>query len=353
MRPLTALWPALEQLPGLAACLGTWRDHVGDDLDAIAGLLRPTDRRAARIPCPSPGGDGCPRRVIEHADGTVVAVCGDRPQRCDPIEVCRAELILHALDPWRLCATVASVLQLDDMFQVVGACWQTWRVGDYVPLSGARFPVYLSIPDSPERVHTVAVRLVGIADRPFLILIPARAQVDPVTSELLSRTKSRILALEDLVAVDDDGRWTGQRSAAELFREFRLGVLGENGPAVPVIRFPTPPDARWEEVAIRFINQHQVHVRVGDNAGVYEYTQMGMVNSKNDLPTKQWELLQLFAKHNGELTWDSSGADRKHAHRRLSLARQLRSFFGIEGDPFELLPRGRGWRTRFTIIPEP
>jgi hypothetical protein len=184
------------------------------------------------------------------------------------------------------------------------------------------------------------------------MLVPARAQVDPVISELLSRTKSRILALENLVAVDDDGRWAGQRPAAELLREFRIGVLGEDGPVVPATRFPTPPDARWEEVSIRFITQHQVQVRVRGEAGVYEHTQMGMASKRNDQPTKQWELLQLFAEHDGELTWDVPGADRKNAHRRLSLARQLREFFGIDGDPFERLLGGRGWRTRFAITPE-
>jgi hypothetical protein len=352
MRTLTRLWPALEQLPGLAASLGTWREDLGDEVDAIADLLRPTDRRAVRFPCPSPGGDGCPRRVVEHGDGTAVAVCGDRPQRCEPIEVCRAELIVHALDTRRLCAAVAAVLRLEEGFQVVRVCWQTWRVGDYVPLSGERFPVYLSIPDSPDRVHAAAVRLTGIADRPFLMLVPARAQVDPATSELLTRTRSRLSALEDLIAIDADGRWVGQRSSAELLREFRTSVLGEEGPTVPSVRFPTPAGARWEEVTIRFITQHQVHVRVRDEAGAYEHTQMGMASKRNDQPTKQWELLQLFAEHGGELTWDSPGADRKNAHRRLSLARQLREFFGIDGDPFEKLFGGRGWRTRFTIIAE-
>jgi hypothetical protein len=184
------------------------------------------------------------------------------------------------------------------------------------------------------------------------MLIPGRAQVDPVTSELLSRTKSRILALENLVAVDDDGRWAGHRPAAELLREFRIGVLGEDGPVVPATRFPTPPDARWEEVSIRFITQHQVHVRVRGEAGAYEHTQMGMASRRNDQPTKQWELLQLLADHRGELTWSDFGADRKIEHRRLLLARQLREFFGIDGDPFDKLPRGRGWRTLFTVIPE-
>jgi hypothetical protein len=302
MRPLTRLWPALEQLPGLAASLGTWREDLGDEVDAIAGLLRPTDRRAVRFPCPSPGGDGCPRRVVEHGDGTAVAVCGDRPQRSEPIEVCPAELIVHALDPRRLCAAVAAVLRLDEGFQVVEACWQTWRVGDYVPLSGERFPVYLSIPDSPDRVNAAALRLTGIADRPFLMLVPARAQVDPAISEVLTRTKSRLSALQDLIAIDADGRWIGQRSSAELLREFRSSVLGEDGPAVPAMRFPTPPGARWEDVTIRFINQHQVHVRVRDEAGAYEHTQMGMASKRNDQPTKQWGLLQLFAEDGGELT---------------------------------------------------
>jgi hypothetical protein len=252
----------------------------------------------------------------------------------------------------RLCAAVAAVLRLEEGFQVVEACWQTWRVGDYVPLSGERFPVYLSILDSPARVNAVALRLTGITDRPFLMLVPARAQVDPATSELLTRTRCRLSALEDLIAIDAHGRWVGQRSSAELLGEFRTSVLGEDGPTVPSVRFPTPAGARWEEVTIRFITQHQVHVRVRHEAGAYEHTQMGMASKRNDQPTKQWELLQLFAEHGGELTWNRAGADRKNAHRRLSLARQLREFFGIDGDPFERLSGGGGWRTRFTIIAE-
>ena len=68
---------------------------------------------------------------------------------------------------------------------------------------------------------------------------------------------------------------------------------------------------------------------------------MGMANKRNDQPTKQWELLQLLAEHRGELTWSDFGADRKIEHRRQLLARQLREFFGIEGDPFDKLPGGR------------
>jgi hypothetical protein len=60
----------------------------------------------------------------------------------------------------------------------------------------------------------------------------------------------------------------------------------------------------------------------------------------------------LFAEHRGELTWSDFGADRRNEHRRLLLGKQLRGFFGLDGDPFDKPPDGRGWRTRFTVIPE-
>ena len=252
----------------------------------------------------------------------------------------------------RFAESLANLLGLTAAFHQVTACPQTWQLGAYVPLSGHSYPAYLTIQDSPDQAYSVAVRLTGIAAGPLLLFVPTRRMIDPVTSELVTRSQSRLIALEDLVAIDDCGRWIAQRPPNELFREFRVAVLGEQRTSAPVIRFLTPPGARWEEVTIRFITQHQVHIRVRGTAGTYEHTQMGMANKRNDQPTKQWELLQLLAEHRGELTWSDFGADRKIEHRRRLLARQLREFFGIEGDPFDKLPGGHGWRTLFTVIPE-
>jgi hypothetical protein len=352
MRRLSRVWPALEAIAGLAGIPATWREHLGDEADAVAGFLRPTDRRAARFPCPSPGGDGCPRQIIDRHDGTFIATCGDRPQRCDAVELSDAERTIHDLDVHRFADSLVVVLGLTSAFQHVTACPQTWQLGTYTPLSGHSYPAYLTIQDSPDQAYAVAVRLAGIAAGPLLLFVPTRRVIDPVTSELVTRSQSRIIALEDLVAIDDRGRWVAQRPPNELFREFRVAVLGEQSTSAPVVRFPTPPGARWEELTIRFITQHQVHVRVRSTAGTYEHTQMDMANKRNDQPTKQWELLQLFAQHGGELTWSDFGADPKNEHRRQILARQLRELFGIEGDPFDKLPGGHGWRTRFTIVPE-
>jgi hypothetical protein len=352
MWALRQLWPALEEISGLAAIPATWREQLGDEADAVAGFLRPTDRRVARFPCPSPGGDGCPRQIIDRHDGTFVAACGDRPQRCEPIELCQAERIIHELDARRLAESLVVVLGLAAGFRNVAACSQTWQLGSYVPLSGQAFPAYLTIQDSPDQVYAVAVRLAGIAAGPLLLFVPTRRMIDPVTSELVARNGSRFIALEEAVGIDEGGHWVARRQPPELLRDFRVAVLGEQPTSAPPVRFPTPPDARWEDVTIRFITQHQVHIRVRGTTGTYEHTQMGMASRRNDQPTKQWELLQLFAEHDGELTWSDYGADRKNEKRRQVLAKQLREFFGIEGDPFDTLPGGRGWHTRFRVIPE-
>ena len=81
---------------------------------------------------------------------------------------------------------------------------------------------------------------------------------------------------------------------------------------------------------------------------------MGMANTKKNPaePDLQWQLLADFAESGGELTWRDSAADRRNQKRKELLARSLKTFFGIDDEPFETLPNGAGWRARFTILPE-
>jgi hypothetical protein len=117
--------------------------------------------------------------------------------------------------------------------------------------------------------------------------------------------------------------------------------------------FPTPPDATWEDVTIRFIDGHNIFVRVKKTTGTFEYTQLGMVDRRNAKPTQQWKLLEVFAENDGVLTWKSPKADPKNQKRHELLAKNLRAFLRIEGDPFVSTKDGKGWRARFSIIPVP
>jgi len=114
-----------------------------------------------------------------------------------------------------------------------------------------------------------------------------------------------------------------------------------------MVFFPTPADATWEQVRIHFTDGHTVSASVGDASGVYHYSQMGMADRRNGNFTKQWELLESFATGRGILDWEHPDARRENQKRREMLARDLRAFFRIEGDP--LAVQGNGWRTRFAV----
>jgi hypothetical protein len=114
---------------------------------------------------------------------------------------------------------------------------------------------------------------------------------------------------------------------------------------VPEYRFPTPPGTSWEQVHIRFITQHQIHIHVGDKSGTYEFSHMAMGDGrkKDEEPDEQWRLLIAFAENDGVITWDSKQADRNNKKRKETLSLRLREFFSLDDEPFHALPRGRGW----------
>lgn len=111
--------------------------------------------------------------------------------------------------------------------------------------------------------------------------------------------------------------------------------------------FPTPAEAGWSHLQMRFVDGETLSVRVGEVTAVVNYTQMGMASAKNGRPTVQWELLRLFADSHGQIDWSNRAANHKLQKRKNLLARHLRQFFRIEGDP--IVSQGNGWQTQFRI----
>ena len=66
--------------------------------------------------------------------------------------------------------------------------------------------------------------------------------------------------------------WELQRTAEEILSDFRDSVLDDPRLSVPIHAFPTPPGTRWQDVKIRFLNQQQVHVQVGQTSDVFDFT---------------------------------------------------------------------------------
>lgn len=114
-------------------------------------------------------------------------------------------------------------------------------------------------------------------------------------------------------------------------------------------KFSTPTGASWAMVSIKFLDGETVSIKVGDQSGRYLFSEMGMIDGRDKKPTKQWELLQAFARRGGVLTWADAEADRRNQKRREKLAENLKDFFGIAGEPIVLTEDKKGWRAVFAI----
>jgi hypothetical protein len=98
MRKLQRLWRALEDQQSLAAERLEWLRLLGDEWPIVEPLFRQTGALVDRVWCPSPGGPDCPRRVVRHDSGRIVAVCGDDPRNCDTLSLAPEDIAVLELD---------------------------------------------------------------------------------------------------------------------------------------------------------------------------------------------------------------------------------------------------------------
>jgi len=343
-RQLKRLWPALERVPDLAGVPGEWRSLLDDEHQLVGRFLLPTKRIARSVRCTAPGRT-CVHE-IRRWKGEYLSVC---PDGCETATLPRDEVVVHRLDVAVLAREIAEALGLElspaePMPDLAGV----WRIGDYFPLSGYRFPVCLALTGEPDLLRSA---IAGLAARgePFILIAPTRSAFTQTTADLLKRAKACFLPLSELLGQGDNGQLAllDGHTAGSVFAEFRAAHVPEPKAEDGVVLFPTPPGARWEDVSIRFIDGETVSVKVKDQSAVLLYSQIGMIDGRNKKPTKQWELLRDFAYEHGILDWDSRRAARENKKRCQNLARDLKRFFRISDYPFA--PEGNGWRTRFAV----
>ena len=272
---------------------------------------------------------------------------------CDDVELAPEDLVVFELDVAKLGDALCRVLGCEADLRPLPFVGATWLIGWYEPLAGKRLPISLTLPTTGEQAHSAAVRLVGHLGQRFILFVPAREPIEPETIEYLRGNRACLLFLEDVLTVGATRTWELQRSAGEVLSDFRGSVLDDPRLSVPKHAFATPPGTRWQDVTIRFLTQHQVHVQVGRTSGAFEFTQMGMADGRRNPvePNKQWRLLVDFAEGNGTIRWGSTHENRRRQKQKEELSKALRCFFGIEDDPFEPL-EDRGWRARFRVVPE-
>jgi len=176
--PFSALpWELLGQPGGCSGTLPSLRRSFGTAWSTVSRYFIPTQRLALAIDCPNPGGDGCPRQIIEHGFDDLVAVCGNSASECEPIAVPRADLIIYTLKTKALLADVNALLQIQGAGpEMTGD--QTWELGMYATPGRTETPVVLCLATEAGDVHRALVPLLQRTGQ-VLMLLPSRQLCPP------------------------------------------------------------------------------------------------------------------------------------------------------------------------------
>jgi hypothetical protein len=335
------LWQSLERVQGWAGVRSVWREHMGDDLQFLQPLLRPMEELAMSVPWP---GTIEGRKVVVHDEDDIVAV---DPETSESAPIRREDIVLWQLDADTLFRGVATALGLLGTPSSVGMGNRLWWLGDYVPVEGERFPVYLATTRDAQSLLRSAGHISALSQRPFVLVTPTRAGASEELNRVVEGRSSAWITLAESVTWQGEGVFEPKQSLAASLGGFTARHVKVAAARSDTPRFATPAGARWSDVRIRFTDAHTVSVTVKTQTGVFDFASMDMGVARTRKPDVQWALLYAFAKGRGTLDWRSPEASPKNQKRRERLAEKLQAFFGISGDPIRI--EGKGWATLFRL----
>lgn len=349
-RPLPRFWSALDEVPGATAAKWDWRLRLEDDWPIGSAFLKPVGQLAREISCPSPGGDGCPRKVVQHGEDRFRAVCGLAPAECNAIEISRDELTCLTLDRRKLVTLVGTVFNTEPTAGQAARDDGAICVGMHHVAAGVGFPVLLLIP-GPFGVGAKGEILRSDAGVVAIVVPTRRSASGGQLAEIQSKG-AVVFFLEDVVTVRD-GRLVGAVTAEKLLASLRNRLLEDQAPRPTVRAWVLPPDARWEELVFSFPQPQLLSVRFRGETRHFNPTELRMNRGRTGKPTVQWTTLQSFAEVDGVLSWKDAKANVLIKKQKQLLSQKLAEALGLPGDPIVWERRARVYRTRFNISGTP
>jgi len=316
------------------------REWRPGDLEALeaTGLLRPAEH-ATSVTCDGCG-DGCLADVEFVGGGDegplrAYVVCQERD------DIGRVAVPLERLKRWgvdlsALAEAVADgVGAVGEVEEVVAG--RLWWLGRATFRAG--------------RADTFLARGTGRPDADEAIAASPRLQqcsravilaLSDIPPDWLPRRVC--LSLPRLVSLED-GCLSIDRDEIEGQVARRLGRSAFTG-----TRFPTPPGTTWERVSIRIMaDGDAAQVTAGNVTEPVTPAQMGMAYASNPARfTTDWRVLVMLAER-GRVGPEDAEA-RVIAPKQVERLRaKLRTFFGIEGDPFKPYRSAKGYEPRSAL----
>jgi hypothetical protein len=341
---MSQLWQALEALNDVATSHLSWRLLLGESFEENRDLLVPINELAAALPVPNR-----PYEWLEISEFEEGVFEGYNQKTEEYVPVDRRDIVCYEFSFCKLAGELAALVGFEVAFERLGGPMYRFRLGHFGNPNGSGFSLYLAKVSDPRRLDWCIDALLAETQRPFVLFLTSMRMLNSRNERALLSRGCLVLSLELTIERDDDGQWSLSNHAKQEVVTFRNRVCPSLQEATERLQFPTPNNAKWQDVAIQFIDGETVSVAVGGVRNVVTYTQMGLLDGRNGKPSKQWELLRAFADNNGMMSWKTPGACRENQKRKELLAQRLQKFFAIPGEPFELTSDKKGWRSVFAV----
>ncbi len=348
------MWKKLESLPRHEHNYAFLKQHFDKDTDFfIKNCFERTTEVAEVYPCDNQGGRGCPRKVFCLNDETFVAVCGDRPQRCEELFITREDIKVYKLSVHKIAYRIAAILS-DERFikdiESVDSIHNLVRIGYYNPRGSLRIPILIHVP-MYDGDKEAAIFYLTELEEGYILFVPTISNLRPKLKGSFRNKHCMIFGLDPITS---EARFIDVRGIYELFDAFIEKLAGKEEKKSEL--FPTLSGATWSDITITFIDGHVIRVTCNKKgkkiSAIYNFTQIGMADARRGEPNKQWMLLQGFAEERGVFTWYNAKAGRNQKKQKQELKNNLQKFFGIDDDPFEAFKNEKGhicYRAKFNL----
>lgn len=331
MTPLSRLAQSLDEVVGLAASRYEWRRRLGDEWQATERFLKPRGSIVAMLPCPSPGGEGCPRHVVRLGPDQFRGVCGNTPRECDTLEFTLADLEVLAVDTRALATEIATALEIDlDYRERRGVI----NIGQHLISAGTGFPVALVLGSAAWRP---ALNLHDFGDSAGAILLSTPSSIEPDLQDRLRLKGHHILVLRDVVR-DDNGRLVFAGRPPMLFRDLR-DRTATSTQTVPRPPWTLPAGTTWEKLRFELIVLDEINVSTGGQTHKLRPEHLGLRNQKTGGAAEGWILLTTVIAMEGDFAFTKPT---NAAEKQMQLLnRALREGLGLDEIPIIKLERGQ------------
>lgn len=350
MKRLRRFWKALDEVPGAATDRLEWTDILGAEWRDIEPYLKSTGRRARAVMCPYPGGDGCPRRVVTGADGAIRAVCGSRPQVCDPLDLTGPDVTILALDRAKLLRDLSRTLDAEPADRPSGA-GRVMLVGRHALAAGLASPILLALPGPADPLAEDELRTAGLDPAGSVVLVPRPSSLPAPLQARLVTAGHQVIPLSEAVGLGATG-FEALQPPAILLAPIREALAARTRTAGRQPVWDLPPDATWGELTFTLVADEVLNVSFRSQTRRLEPDHLGMKDGRSGKPTEAWVFLQALARVGGSLGPMRANLVEKHKKEKQALTKRLREAFRLPGDPIRWNRRTRSYQTAFVMRDE-